>query len=99
MIPKKEGGIMTTSNQKVNLNECVVKQLFEAFVSQTHWKLRPKLDIDLNPDNPSPVDSEELLEGRRQAHRLTAPGQRRRRVRLSYSFKPERAPIYMCLGD
>jgi hypothetical protein len=39
-------------------------------VSQTHWKPRPKLDIGLNPDHPSPGDSE----GRRQARWLTAQG-------------------------
>ena len=27
-------------------------------VSQTHWKPRPELDIDLNPDYPSPGNSE-----------------------------------------
>ena len=29
-----------------------------AAVSQTHWKPRPELDIDLNPDYPSPGNSE-----------------------------------------
>ncbi len=42
-------------------------------VSQTHWKPRPELDIDLNPDHPSPSDSEE----RSQARWLTAAGRRR----------------------
>ena len=27
-------------------------------ISQTHWKLRPELDIDLNPDYASPGNSE-----------------------------------------
>ena len=30
----------------------------EPDVSQTHWKPRPELDIDLNPDYPGPGNSE-----------------------------------------
>ncbi len=42
---------------------CDIQRLFVGkknptpeLVSQTHWKPRPELDIDLNPDHPSPGD-------------------------------------------